>query len=453
LSRVGWLLLAAIVLLGAAGILAYPRFEGSAPRIEGPAELIVGAAGATISLEISDAGTGLRSVEIALRQGEASHSLATQSWPGSLLGGGFDGQDEPVAVEIQIDPKALKLGEGRATLVVSARDWSWRGSLTGNLGEFEIPIEIDTTPPRIEPMGGIVYIYRGGSGAMTYRVRAGAERDGIRVGERFYRGYPIPGTSADDGDRIALFAIAVDSAANPRVVLEAADAAGNIATARPPVKVFDRKFSKEQLNLSARFFANVIPDLAERLGVTAPDNVAAFQIINRDIRAKNEEQIQREIQPSADAPAWSGAFHQLVNSKVMSHFAEQRSYFSEGRPISEATHYGFDLASRSQTPILAANAGRVLYADELGIYGNCILIDHGMGLVSLYAHLSSMDVAPGDVVEQDQMLGRSGATGLAGGDHLHFAILVGGTYVDPLEWWDPRWVKTHVQARLEPSRP
>ena len=58
----------------------------------------------------------------------------------------------------------------------------------------------------------------------------------------------------------------------------------------------------------------------------------------------------------------------------------------------------------------------------------------------------------GDSVEKGDRLGRSGATGLAGGDHLHFATLVGGTYVEPLEWWDPLWVRTHVEARIEPSR-
>ncbi len=93
------------------------------------------------------------------------------------------------------------------------------------------------------------------------------------------------------------------------------------------------------------------------------------------------------------------------------------------------------------------------FAGELGIYGDCVILDHGLGVASLYGHLSRLDVAAGDRVEQGQPLGLSGATGLAGGDHLHFAILVGGTYVDPLEWWDPKWVKDNVDARLAPSSP
>ena len=99
----------------------------------------------------------------------------------------------------------------------------------------------------------------------------------------------------------------------------------------------------------------------------------------------------------------------------------------------------------------AANSGRVAFEGDLGIYGNCVLVDHGLGVTSLYGHLSRLDVAAGDRVSRGQTLGLSGDTGLAGGDHLHFAILVGGTYVDPLEWWDAKWVQTHVDARVRPQ--
>ena len=103
---------------------------------------------------------------------------------------------------------------------------------------------------------------------------------------------------------------------------------------------------------------------------------------------------------------------------------------------------------RLASPISAAAAGRGIYADDLGIYGLCVLIDHGMGLASVYGHLSSIAVEAGEDVSQGSVLGRSGETGLAGGDHLHFALLVGDTYVNPLEWWDPKWVRSHIEVRL-----
>ena len=141
----------------------------------------------------------------------------------------------------------------------------------------------------------------------------------------------------------------------------------------------------------------------------------------------------------------------MRNSKVTSRFAEQRTYWWGKRPISQAIHYGFDLAGTGGAPVAAANAGVVVFADNLGIYGNCVLIDHGLGLHSLYAHMSQIDVAVGAAVAKGETLGRSGSTGLAGGDHLHFAILVGGRYVDPLEWWDPKWVRSHIEWRLQPA--
>ena len=168
------------------------------------------------------------------------------------------------------------------------------------------------------------------------------------------------------------------------------------------------------------------------------------------MRQKNEARIRELLNDSAPERLWEGAFLQLPNSQVTSRFAERRSYFVGGEQVSKATHFGYDLASTRAAPILAAAGGRVVYAEELGIYGNCVLLDHGLGLASLYGHLSRLDVEPGERVDRGQPLGLSGATGLAGGDHLHFAILVGESYVDPLEWWDAKWVQSNVEARLSP---
>ncbi|MEM7412261.1 MAG: M23 family metallopeptidase, partial [Myxococcota bacterium] len=77
-----------------------------------------------------------------------------------------------------------------------------------------------------------------------------------------------------------------------------------------------------------------------------------------------------------------------------------------------------------------------------------VTIHPGRGLVPPYAHRSPRAGRAGDSVDVDERLGLSGATGLAGGDHLHFAILVGDTYVDPLEWWDPKWIASHVAPNL-----
>jgi murein DD-endopeptidase MepM/ murein hydrolase activator NlpD len=207
------------------------------------------------------------------------------------------------------------------------------------------------------------------------------------------------------------------------------------------------------VTLPRRFLDEKVVGLARAERIEAPDVQQAFHRINTQVRQRNEQQIREIVADSAPERLWQGAFEQLRNSKVTSRFAEQRTYFIDGKKISEATHFGYDLASTAAAPITAAAAGRVAFAGELGIYGDCVILDHGLGVASLYGHLSRLDVAPGNRVERGQPLGLSGATGLAGGDHLHFAILVGGTYVDPLEWWDPKWVRDNVDARLAAASP
>jgi murein DD-endopeptidase MepM/ murein hydrolase activator NlpD len=145
---------------------------------------------------------------------------------------------------------------------------------------------------------------------------------------------------------------------------------------------------------------------------------------------------------------WSGPFVQLGNSQVEAGFADDRTYVFEGRDVDRQTHLGYDLAVTSAIPIQAANAGKVLHADWLGIYGNCVVVDHGMGVASLYGHLSSIDVRAGDSVQKGQVLGRSGMTGLAGGDHLHFTMLVHGRPVNPVEWWDSHWIADRIERKL-----
>jgi murein DD-endopeptidase MepM/ murein hydrolase activator NlpD len=137
---------------------------------------------------------------------------------------------------------------------------------------------------------------------------------------------------------------------------------------------------------------------------------------------------------------------------VESKFADYRTYFYDGKEVDRQVHLGFDLAVTKMIPVMAGNDGKVVFADFFGIYGNCIVIDHGMGVQSLYGHLSSMAVKPGDMVKRGQQIGRSGMTGLAGGDHLHFSIQVQGRPVNPVEWWDPHWIEDRIARKLREAK-
>ena len=130
-------------------------------------------------------------------------------------------------------------------------------------------------------------------------------------------------------------------------------------------------------------------------------------------------------------------------------FADYRNYIYNGQKVDEQVHLGFDLAVVEKHPILAAADGRVLFAGYMGIYGNTIIIDHGYGLMTLYGHLSSMDVSEGQEITKEQKIGNSGATGLAGGDHLHFSMLIDGVQTNPIEFWDQHWIHDHVYLRVK----
>ena len=128
----------------------------------------------------------------------------------------------------------------------------------------------------------------------------------------------------------------------------------------------------------------------------------------------------------------------------MAKYGDERTYLYKGNKISKSAHLGYDLASYSKAPVEAANSGIVIFSADLSIYGSTVIIDHGLGLMSLYGHLSALTVEKGDRVKRGDMIGKTGATGLAGGDHLHFGRLRHGYEVSPVYWWDRNWIKIHI---------
>ncbi len=443
------------------GVATRFRGEGSAPGIDGPERAVIGATARALGIDLTDAGSGLRQVQVVLAHASGEVPLLEEHYPGSWLLGGSPPVTQ-LRLEVLVDVGGVAGVGGDAFVRIVARDWSWRGGFGGNSTRFDIPVIIDLDPPRIRVASGLTYVRRGGAGAVMYSVSEPTIEDGVKVAGASFRGFPLepgqrePGQSGEEvsaGERFALFAVPDDVEAEPEISVFARDAAGNLGTASWPTVVQESVLPKAQVTLNQTFLDTTVRALARSLRIDASDPSQAFHEINTRVRRSNELAIREALADPAGAPLWHGSFLQLPNSRVTSRFGERRRYFVNGREISSARHLGYDLASTSATPIGASNAGRVVFASDLGIYGNCVLIDHGMGLASLYGHLSRLDVKTGDRVEKGETIGLSGTTGLAGGDHLHFAILVGDTYVDPLEWWDPKWVQTHIEERLVRSSP
>jgi murein DD-endopeptidase MepM/ murein hydrolase activator NlpD len=180
--------------------------------------------------------------------------------------------------------------------------------------------------------------------------------------------------------------------------------------------------------------------------------VEKFLFVNRDLRRANYQKISEVCRDSDNKIYWEGAFLRLPNAANRAGYADHRTYFYQNKEIDRQVHLGIDLASLANSQVPAANSGVVAFAGTLGIYGGTVIIDHGFGLFSMYSHLSFIDVNAGDQLSKGQELGRTGSTGMAGGDHLHFSMLVDDTFVNPVEWWDESWIQNNVMSKIEQAK-
>lgn len=390
---------------------------------------------------------GLRRIEVLLRTSKGTVPLESRTLPkANPLGSGV--RRLAVRIDQALDPQTVP--EGSAEVVVRLASYARRF-----LPEREPrpvarqSLQIDHTPPWIELVSVTRNVRLGGSGVAVFRTGPDAVKSGVAVADYFF-----PATRIQDGDptvAVSFFAVSQELPADVPVRLEAVDSAGNRRSTALPLRVHPQKFRTRRIEVSASFLQRKIPPLARENGIdTAGELLDVFLRVNRDLRAASERRIRSLVAKSAPRPLWNGPFLQQRGTKPMSRFADRRVYFYEGREIDRQTHLGYDLASVRRAPVHAAQRGVVVFAGPLGIYGTTVILDHGLGVSTLYAHLSSTAVSPGDRVDADAILGRTGETGLAGGDHLHFSVMVHGVHVDPTEWWDPRWLEDHVQAHLRP---
>ncbi len=333
---------------------------------------------------------------------------------------------------------APSLKEGKARLVVVAQSNDFRG-VTDTIST---DVDVVLRPPGISADGFQHYINQGGSEMVLLTPSGSWSEAGVRVGKDTYRSFPIAGSS----QRLVLFAYPWDTPIDTAPVVFAKNSAGTEATARFWFKIFPKKFRMRDLQIDDKFLDKVVNQIDPG---GSGDLLTRFLKINGDMRRANNKTLADLRFKTADKFLWTEPFQQLANSKVESEFADVRSYIYKGKKVDQQTHLGFDLAVSAHTPVVASNDGKVVWAALLGIYGNCIVVDHGYGLQSIYGHLSSIAVKEGDMVKRGQEMGKSGSTGLAGGDHLHYSMQVEGVEVNPVEWWDAHWIKDHVQDRLK----
>lgn len=437
-----------LIVLIAIAVVAYAILRGSAPTITA-VDLPAAVGGHKLVTFRLQTPVGVASVAAHYEQAGKTIELGRQTFAAHRW---FTTGDSPEVVDFAFQAGRQdhpELTDGPATLVVEAS----AANLRGASATFRRVLTISTTPPSVYSLSTQQYVTQGGTGLVVYHVSESADESGVEMAGVFFKGYPLPMAAPAGAGRamFCLFAFPYNAPAHSQPHLVARDAAGNEATASFPVRTFPKTFRSRTLPIDDNYIERVVmPIIANTPGLADQhDPEKNFLLVNRELRRTDTQELIDAASQSVAQFLWRGAFTPLSNATVEAAFADHRSYSYHGQIIDQEDHLGYDLAVVRHTPVKAANAGRVIWAKYFGIYGNCILIDHGYGLMSLYAHLNDFEVKAGDTVSQGQLIAHSDSTGLAGGDHLHFSMLLDGVQVNPVEWWDPHWVRDRILTKLQ----
>lgn len=399
-----------------------------------------------IPVSVSDAKSGVKKIWIGLiKDGKEVVIFEKELARSGLISGGKIHQE---TFKVNIEPKKMGISDGKAILRMVAIDFSWRKWWNGNRTYIEKEVIIDTKPPVVDVLSRIHNISQGGSGLVIYRLSEPCQKSGVYVGGNFYPGHS--GYFKDADISMALFALSYNQGPGTKIFVEATDFSGNNSRARFYHYLKKKRFKKDVVKIQDKFLELKMNEFDDQY----PEDpntplIDKFIQVNRKLRKANHSQIEKLVEKTEKELYWTGAFFRLPKSARKAGFADDRKYKYNGRIIDHQIHLGIDLASIAHSPIPASNRGKVVFAGDLGIYGKTVIIDHGFGLFSTYSHMSVLNVENGQMVSKKEIIGRTGSTGLAGGDHLHFGMLVHSTFVNPIEWWDEAWIKNNILEKID----
>jgi len=429
------------------GIFFFLFFEGEKPLavIDQP-EVYIGAE-SEITVTAKDNKSGLRSVHLHISQDGVSKELFTTLFPrkgyAGVIGQATDQR------KLLFKPKEAGFKDGPATITLSAIDYSARNFFKGNETTVSREVVIDTTAPRITLIHSERYINPGGSGIAIYRLNEPDAKHGIVINDHYFPGFPV-GDGREDTN-ICYFALPYTAENVARSFVIAEDAAGNQSKLSFSTVYKKVKFKRDRINVGDSFLNKKIPEFEQQYSDMQGDSVEKYLYVNNQVRQQNNSQISLLCKDPHPKRLWENSFKRMPGSS-RSGYADHRTYYYGDKAIDKQVHLGIDIASTKHADIQASAKGIVVHAGYLGIYGNMVLLDHGQGVFSLYSHLSQINVSPGDQMEKGSLLGLTGTTGMAGGDHLHFSMLIHGIFVTPKEWWDQHWIDVTIEEPLIDSR-
>jgi murein DD-endopeptidase MepM/ murein hydrolase activator NlpD len=439
-------LIIVLLLAGAGGYVFLTFFEGEKPLIVGndlPAYI---GKKTNVTLTISDTKSGLRSMKIVIVQNGKEKDLFTKDFPRKQKdGSGGTTGDE---IRFSIDTNSLKLKEGEAVIHAIATDYSLRGLMKGNVTEWSHNVMIDTKPPKVSIIHSERYIKPGGAGIVIYSVDD-AVKHGIMLNNKYHPGFPL--TDGSDSKYIAYIALPYSAEKISQAYIFANDISGNKTSKSFAPSLSNPRHTTDKLYVGDGFLSKKIPEFEKHYPEMEGDMLQKYLYSNRTIRKSNNQKIYEQCLNPEQKQLWDGRFLRMAGSRK-GDFADHRTYYYKGEVIDKQVHLGMDIASTRHAEVKAAGTGKVVFSEYLGIYGNSVILDHGLGVFSLYSHLSQINISLDDILNKGDVLGNSGTSGMAGGDHLHFSMLVNGIFVDPKEWWDQRWIDVTIDGPLADAK-
>jgi len=440
-------------------VLYLSFFEFSPPRIK----IIdmprgVGIAPVTLKLQLVDLESGLRTVTITQQQRGGKVKVLLE--PRQL-----EGKIKEVIV-LDYDRKLTQLDEGSITLRVVAQDMS----LWSNRAESIIELIVDYEKPSISVMQAPESILSGGTGAIFYRAQDTELADsGIRVGSLTFKGYPARSFDPDMRDDnlfVALFSTPPNSTENSLILnarIFAEDKVGNASSEQISIPIEQKPATQVSVEVSESFVSQRIAALAKdnltkllKGGFIGPEKQdwstlppeelwhKQFNLIYGTLRNLNSIEISSLLINTRFDRYWTSPLLRQFG-EVGRQFGTQTTFKYQGIPLGSTIEQGLTITlPKGERQVASVARGVVAFSENLGFYGHCVAIDHGLGLASVYANLQGALVNRGESIEAGTIVGTAGEGSTADTAEFILELRISGVPVDPKEWLDKNWFGTNI---------
>lgn len=430
-----------LLFLGLVGLGVYiyqaPEFEKEAPVVESKSSIFWNLT-TPLEIALSD-NEGLKSFELIFSDGKNRLEVEEKK---------FEDIAKSKTILIRYPKQSiLNSKASKLKLKVIVRDRSLWNFFRGNSSEKIIDIDVDYSKPDINILSHSFSIVKGGSALVVFKaVDKNLQNLYIQAGGKIFKPQPYK----KEGYYASLIAWPFHKKAfHAKIIAE--DIAKNRRIVDIPFYLKNYNYKISNIRARDKFIDGKIADLISSNPEYADieDRLKRLKTINETMRLKNEDLIHHLATPVSTKllKKWKlKRFYPLKSGQKVASFGVKRYYYYETKSnrVSQSYHVGYDLASTRMAIIRTSNDGKVVYANDNGIYGMMPMIDHGLGLYTLYGHCSELLVNEGDEVKAGDGIAKTGTSGLALGDHLHFGILVQGVEVRPIEWFDKEWIKKSI---------